>query len=170
MVTKTDFRPEAKISGQWDHFSIYLWLLFLSWGKNSFFSTRCRQNILFLIHSGLFISVWGFLRKNWHYTTFAVEGSLGEVCSRSKWSFARGQLIRMMICKRPVDQDDHLQKADPSRWTFARCRSIRMIICKKPVNQDDHLQGAGWSRLSFPRGCSILMIICKRLIHLDEHL
>ena len=34
----------------------------------------------------------------------------------------------MIICKRPVSPDDHLQKAVPSRWSFARGRSIQMII------------------------------------------
>ena len=34
----------------------------------------------------------------------------------------------MIICKRTVPPDDHLQKAVPSRWSFARGRSIQMII------------------------------------------
>ena len=34
----------------------------------------------------------------------------------------------MIICKRTVPPDDHLQKAVPSRWSFARGRPIQMII------------------------------------------
>ena len=76
----------------------------------------------------------------------------------SGWSFARGRSSQMIICKRPVHSDDHLQD-----------RSIRMIICKRPVHPDDNLQGAGLSRWSFARGRSIQMIIRKRPIHPNDH-
>ena len=92
-----------------------------------------------------------------------MDGPLG-------WLFARGWSIRMIICKRPVHSDDHLQKAGPSGWSFAKVRPIQMIICKRPVHPDDHLQEAGPSRWSFARGWSIRMIICKRPVQLDDHL
>merc|ERR1711973_1045269 len=37
--------------------------------------------------------------------------------------------IMMIICKRPVDQDDHMQEAGLSGGSFTRGRSLRMIIC-----------------------------------------
>ena len=40
----------------------------------------------------------------------------------------------MIICKRPVSQDDHLQEASPSG--FARGRPLQMIICKRPAPPD----------------------------------
>ena len=46
-----------------------------------------------------------------------------------RWSFARGRPLRMIIWKRPVTPDDHLQKAGPSGWSFARGWSLPMIIC-----------------------------------------
>ena len=58
-------------------------------------------------------------------------------------SFARGRPLRMIICKRPVPQDHHLQEAGPSGWPFARGRSLRIIICKRPVPLDHRLQEAG---------------------------
>ena len=57
--------------------------------------------------------------------------------------------IRMIICKRPVHQDYHLQEAGPSELSFARGQSILMIICKRLIDQHDHLQEAGPSRWSF---------------------
>ena len=63
----------------------------------------------------------------------------------SRWSFARGLSIWMIICKRPVHQDDHLQETCPSEWSFARGQSVMIIICKGLVHQDDHLQEAGLS-------------------------
>ena len=68
-------------------------------------------------------------------TDFTQEKEIG-------WSFARGRSIWMIICKKPVHPDDHLQKAGPSGWSFARGRSIQMIICKRPVHPDDYLQKA----------------------------
>ena len=50
--------------------------------------------------------------------------------------------LRMIICKRPVPPDDHLQEASPSVSSFARGRPLRMIICKRPVPLDHHLQEA----------------------------
>ena len=76
----------------------------------------------------------------------------------------------MIICKRHVDHDDHLQEASWSGWSYARGRSIMMIICKRPVDQDDHFQEASPSGWSFARGQSIRMIICKRPVHQDDHL
>ena len=55
----------------------------------------------------------------------------------------------MIICKRLVHPDDHLQEAGLSGWSFARYGSIQIIICKRPVYPDDHLQEAGPSRWSF---------------------
>ena len=71
----------------------------------------------------------------------------------------------MIICKRPVHPDDHLQEAGPSGWSFAKGRSIRMIHYERPVHPDDHLQEAGPSIWSFAKGWSIRMIICKRSVH-----
>ena len=80
----------------------------------------------------------------------------------SGWSFASGQILRMIICKWPVPPDDHLQVAGSAGWSFARGRIRWMIICKRPDPPDDHLQEAGSSRWSFA-SCRILrMIICKR--------
>ena len=39
----------------------------------------------------------------------------------------------MIICKRPVNLDDHVQEAGPSWISFARKWSLRMTICKRPV-------------------------------------
>ena len=33
-------------------------------------------------------------------------------------------LIRMIICRRPIPPDDHLQEAGPSCYSFAKGRSI----------------------------------------------
>jgi len=67
----------------------------------------------------------------------------------SGWSFANGQPLRMIICKRPVPSDDHLQgacpfgwsfqEAGPSRWSYARGRPLRFIICRRLVPLDDTL-------------------------------
>ena len=76
----------------------------------------------------------------------------------------------MIICKRHVDHDDHLQEASWSGWSYARGRSIGMIICMRPVYQEDHLQEAGPSGWPFARGQSIRMIICKRPVDMDDHL
>ena len=51
--------------------------------------------------------------------------------------------LRMIICKRPVPPDDHLQEASPSVSSFARGRPLRMTICKRSVPSDHHLQEAG---------------------------
>ena len=42
----------------------------------------------------------------------------------------------MIICKRPVHLDDHLQKAGSSGWQFARGRSLLVIICNNNNNND----------------------------------
>ena len=41
----------------------------------------------------------------------------------------------MIICKKPVSPDDHLQEAGPSRWSLARGRSSSS--CLKHDNDDD---------------------------------
>ena len=69
---------------------------------------------------------------------------------------------RMIICKRPIPPDDHLQKAGSSGWSFASGRNFQMIICKKADRPDDHLQVAGPSRWSFAKGRFFRMIMCKR--------
>ena len=43
----------------------------------------------------------------------------------------------MIICKRPVHLDDHLQKAGSSGWQFARGRSLLVIICNNNNNNND---------------------------------
>ena len=63
----------------------------------------------------------------------------------------------MIICKRLIHTDDHLQEAGPSGWSGW---SILMIICKRPVHSDDHLQEADSYGSSFARGWSLRMIIC----------
>ena len=42
----------------------------------------------------------------------------------SGWSFANGQPLRMIICKRPVPSDDHLQEAGLFRWSFDPFRRL----------------------------------------------
>ena len=69
----------------------------------------------------------------------------------SGWSFARGRILWMIICKRPDPPNDHLQEARSSRWSFARGRILRMIICKRPNPPDDHLKVARSSGWSFAR-------------------
>ena len=86
----------------------------------------------------------------------------------SRWSFARGQILRMIICKRPVPPDDictrlappddYLQEAGPSRWLISRGRSLWMIICKTPAASDDHL------RLSFVVWCSLSIIFLSLFV------
>ena len=88
----------------------------------------------------------------------------------SRWSFARCQILQMIICKRQDHLGDHLQMTGPSRWSFARGQILRMISYKRLVFLDDHLQGAGFSWWSFARGRSIRMIFCKRPVPLDDHL
>ena len=40
-----------------------------------------------------------------------------QVAGSAGWSFARGQILRMIICKKPDPLDDHLQVAGSSRWS-----------------------------------------------------
>ena len=49
---------------------------------------------------------------------------------------------QVIICKRQVLLDDHLQKAGLSGWSFARGRYIQMILCKRLATLDDYLQEA----------------------------
>ena len=96
----------------------------------------------------------------------------------SKWSFARCQILRMIIwrgkiiweiiCKWPVPPDDRLQAARSSGWSLERGWSFLMIICKRPIHPDDFLQEAGPSRWSFARGHIYGMIICKRMVPSDD--
>ena len=82
----------------------------------------------------------------------------------SRWSFAKGRSILMIICKRLIHQDDHLQKAGPSRWSFVKRRLIKMVTCKRLVHLDDHLQEAGpsdpWSFAFMVSCCLSLVIVC----------
>ena len=78
--------------------------------------------------------------------------------------------LRMIICKRPVPPDDHLQEASPSVSSFARGQPLRMTICKRSVPSDHHLQEAGPSGWSSARGRSLWIIICKRPTTPDDHL
>ena len=76
-----------------------------------------------------------------------------------RWSFARGWILRRIICKWPDPQDNHLQEAGSSGLPFASGRSKwsieggqilwmfickwpdpPMIICKRPDPPDDHFQ------------------------------
>ena len=76
----------------------------------------------------------------------------------------------MIIFKRPVPPDDHLQEAGSSGWSVARGRSLLMIIEERTVPTDDLLQVAGSSGWSFARGGILRMISCKRPYLLDDHL
>ena len=58
----------------------------------------------------------------------------------SRWSFARGQIHRMIICKWPAPPNDHLQEAGSSRSSVARGLSFQVIMCKRLLHPDDHLQ------------------------------
>ena len=101
-----------------------------------------------------------------------------ESSSWERWLGWRGR--RMMICKRPVPPDDHLQEARSSGCSFTRGLSLQIIICKWPDPPDDHLQEAvssGWSfargwilRMIIWRGWILRMIICKRADPQDDHL
>ena len=80
MVFKIDFRPVAKISGQQVRLKIYFWQSFLSREKKGFFSKRPhKKNSIFSL-SGPFLRVLMVPEKNWQYTNFKGESSLGEVC------------------------------------------------------------------------------------------
>ena len=101
--------------------------------------------------------------------------------------------VRMIIFKRPVPSDDHLQEAWPFGWWIAIVvvvewlwigwirqtrwilwirseRSLRMIICKRLDPWDVRLQEAcsfGWS---FARSRPLRMMICKRPAPSIDHL
>ena len=50
----------------------------------------------------------------------------------SRWSFAKGRLIRMIIWKRPANPDDQLQKAGPSRWSHdSHCNILLLYFSWK---------------------------------------
>ena len=70
--------------------------------------------------------------------------------------------LRMIISKRPVPLDHHLQEADHSRWPSARGRSLQIIICKRPALPDDHLQEASPSGSSFARCRPLILTTTKR--------
>ena len=93
-----------------------------------------------------------------------------EIESRSweRWLGWRGW--RMIICKRPLPKDDHLQEARSSGWSFASGQILWMIICKWPVPPNDHLQVAGSSGWLFARGPVLWTIICKWPDPQDDHL
>ena len=82
--------------------------------------------------------------------------------SPSRWSFARGRFLRIIICKSPAPPDHHLQEAVPSGSSFARGRALRMTICKRPVPRDHHLQEAGPLGSSFARGLPLILTTTKR--------
>ena len=42
-----------------------------------------------------------------------------------RWLFTRGRFLRMIVCKRPVAPDHHLQEAGPSGWSFARVMPLQ---------------------------------------------
>ena len=101
--------------------------------------------------------------------------------------------VRMIIFKRPVPSDDHLQEAWPFGWSIAIVvvvewlwigwirqtrwilwirseRSLRMIICKRLDPWDVRLQEAcsfGWS---FARSRPLRMMISKRSAPSIDHL
>ena len=93
-----------------------------------------------------------------------------QVAGSAGWSFARGRILPMIICKRPDPLDDHLQEAGSSRWSFASCRILQMIICKWLGPPDDHLQEARSSGWSFARSRILWMIIYKWPDPPDDHL
>ena len=45
-----------------------------------------------------------------------------------RWSFVRGQLIRMINCRRLVHRDDHLQEAGQSGWSFSFVASYYLLF------------------------------------------
>ena len=65
-----------------------------------------------------------FIRPSYEYS--ALWFCHLQEASPSKWLFARGWSLRVIICKRPVDPDNCLQGAGPSRWPFERGR---LIVC-----------------------------------------
>ena len=79
-----------------------------------------------------------------------------QEASPSRWSFARGRSLQMIICKRPANSDDHLQEAILSGWSFARGWSIQMIICSCPL-----AFVVGLFHLLFvPACCWSLFVVC----------
>ena len=94
-----------------------------------------------------------------------------QEASPSGRSFAGGQSLWMILCKRRVHSDDHLQEAGPFELSFARGSSLWVGGGGSfAVNPDDHLQEASPSGWSFAKGRSIRMIIYKRRVHSDDHL
>ena len=85
-----------------------------------------------------------------------------EIESRYWEGWIGWQGWRMIICKRSVPPDDHLQEARSSGLLFARGRILWMIICEWPIPQNDHLQVARSFEWSFARGWILQMVICKR--------
>ena len=52
------------------------------------------------------------------------------ICTRPahRMIIAQGRPIQIIICERPANLDDHLQKAGLSVWSIAKHRPIQMII------------------------------------------
>ena len=120
----------------------------LSWAK------ICKL-IFFQILVGTcwYLSYWVYINRYW--LVLGCSGYLSskgthpddhmQKASQSRWSFAKGQPIQMIICKRrpiwminckrPVDLDDHLLKASSPRWSFAIGWPIWMIIYKRQEQQ-----------------------------------
>ena len=90
----------------------------------------------------------------WTFVGLLILAHLQESGS-SRWSYARGQSLPIIIFNRLAPLDDHLQEAGPSGWSFARVRPLQMTICKRPVPPDHHFQEASPSGWPFARGQSL---------------
>ena len=131
-----------------------------------------------ILFFNLSVKFQGQLSRCWLCYLHYVKTETRANCSRKVREIESGSWKRwlgwrgwqMIICKRPVPPDDHLQEDRSSGWSFARGRTLWMIICKPPVPTDDHLHLAGSSRWSFERGRILRIIICKWPDPPDVHL
>ena len=120
------------------------------------YSTRKRQ-----FSCNFYWNLQEFYKKKAIFMSLLLESQIPPFIAAALW---------MIICKRPVPLDHHLQEAGTSRSSFARGRPLRMTVCKKLVSPDHHLQEAGPSGSSFARGRPLRMTICKRPVPSDHHL
>ena len=72
--------------------------------------------------------------------------------------------LQMIICKRPVLPDHHLQEAGPSGWPSARGRSLWIIICKRPAPDfDNHEEGTKNAFFWDPSQWDKMCFECQRI-------
>jgi len=84
-------------------------------------SKQCKSLIWFLIFVLFWYIRW---RKAKTATKTVPPNDHLQKAGTSGWSFANGQPLQMIICKRPVPSDDHLQEAGLFRWSFDPFRRL----------------------------------------------